>query len=357
MASLPARPTLADVAREAGVATVTVSRVLEGSDKVALQTRERVTAAMQRLGYFGNAAATQLVSGRTPTIGVVTSNITDYGYASTMRGIEGRARQRDMSMLISVIEDTSDTDIRQAVGTVASRAVAGVIVIDYDDAAHAVIPHMPPYLPVVTTTRPNAGHLDVVRPHVFIDEYNGAVAATEYLIELGHRSIFVIAPPKKEPVERRSDGITDALTAARLPHFPVVRCPTWRPESGYAAAQELLDSYGEVVTAIACGNDELALGAMRAIAERGLRVPDDISIVGFDDNPLAAYCNPGLTTVAQDFTALGFAAFDLLAEVISGNDVVDPPPLATELIVRESTAPPHPERGLAVPRPSGVSAG
>lgn len=340
----PQRPTVADVAAEAGVAAITVSRVIEGSDKVAAKTRAKVVTTMEALGYFGNAAATQLVSGRTQTIGIVTSNIIDFGYASTILGIERRARERGWSVLIAAIEDSSPESIRQTVGTVASRALAGVVVIDYDDVAHAVVPAIPSYLPVVTTSGPSISR-DAVRPHVSIDDYLGAVAAAEHLIGLGHRSIFVVAPPNYELTESRSIGTLDALNRARLPHYPVARCDSWRPGSGYAAAVELLDAYGDDITAMACGNDELALGAIRAVVNRGLRVPEDVSVVGFDDNPLAAFASPPLTTVAQDFNALGYAAFDLLVGLIEGLEPEESTKPAATLVVRESTAAPNPQRG------------
>lgn len=345
MTGFPPRPTVADVAAEAGVAAITVSRVLEGSDKVAAATRAKVTAAMERLGYYGNAAATQLVSGRPQSIGVVTSNVADYGYGSTIRGIERRAREAQMSILIAVIEDSEPGDIRQTVATVASHALAGVVVLDFDEVAHAVIPALPPYLPVVTTTRPEQSRSEE-RPHVYIDDYLGAVAAAEHLIALGHRSVFVIGQPNYAPGERRTAGTLDVLSAAKLPHYPVVPADSWRPEAGYRAGADLADSYGTDVTAVVCGNDELALGAIRAFSERGLRVPEDISVTGFDDNPMAAYATPALTTVAQDFTALGRASFDLLHALITGEEPPEPVALVPELVVRETTAAPNPNRGL-----------
>lgn len=155
----------------------------------------------------------------------------------------------------------------------------------------------------------------------------------------------MVAPPNYELTERRSTGTLDALNRARLPHYPVARCTSWRPEAGYAAAAELLDTYGEAVTALACGNDELALGAIRAVVDRGLRVPEDISVVGFDDNPLAAFASPPLTTVAQDFNALGYAAFDVLHALIEGREVVEAQQPEATLVVRGTTAAPNSQRG------------
>lgn len=324
---------------------MTVSRVLEDSGKVAEGTRARVVAAMEKLGYFGNAAATQLVSGRTQTVGVVTSNVADYGYGSTIRGIERRARERGMSILIAVIEGDSADDRRRTVATVAAHALAGVVILDFDDIAHAVVPAMPDYLPTVSTTRP-INVAESRRPHVFIDDHLGAVSATEHLIELGHRTVFLLAQPNYDATERRAAGTLETLTRANLPHYPVLACDSWRPDSGYRAALELLSNYGDDVTAIACGNDEIALGAVRALSELGLRVPEDVSVVGFDDNPMAAFTTPAITTVAQDFTALGAASFDLLDALLSDSTDTRPPPLVPSLIVRESTAPPNPNRGL-----------
>lgn len=347
MSTFAQRPTIADVATAAGVSTVTVSRVIEGSRRVAASTRERVEAAMRQLGYFGNAAATQLVSGRARTLAVVTSSTADFGYASTISGIEQRARQQDMAVLIAVIEGGEPQEVTKTVSTVASHALAGVIVIDYDQAAHSVLPELPGYLPAVGTTAPRGGRA-AVRPFVSIDDYEGASLAAQHLVSLGHRSIFMIAQPTNDPEVQRSRAVMDVLDAAHLPHYPVIRCPDWRPESGYAAAAELLRSYDNQITAIACANDEIAGGALRAIHDMGLSVPEDISVVGFDDGPMAAYSLPSLTTVRQDFVQLGQSAFDLLLRVIAGGDVVSGTVASPVLVVRESTAPPNPARGLGL---------
>lgn len=344
-AAFPARPTIADVARHAGVSTITVSRVIEGSPKVAGSTRSKVEEAMEDLGYFGNAAATHLVSGRTGTVAVVTSTTADYGYASTIAGIEHQARRHGMAVLIAVIEGESPEAIRSTVRTVASHAVAGVVVLDFDPPAHAVVPALPGYLPAVSTKGPGTGET-LVRPSVTIDEYAGAIRATEHLIELGHRTVFVLAPPHQETRERRSEGVQDALNAALLPQYPIIRCADWKPQSGYAGTRELLDRYGDAVTALACANDEIAFGAIRAIYDAGLTVPGDISVVGFDDDPAAQYTRPALTTVRQDFVALGASAFDLLHGLLAGSTEVTFEHQMPELVVRESTAPPNPRRGL-----------
>jgi DNA-binding LacI/PurR family transcriptional regulator len=335
----PQRPTLADVATAAGVSTVTVSRVIEGSDKVTDKTRERVHEAMDRIGYFGNAAASHLVSGRATAIGIVTSNTADYGYAATIHGIEKRARELDMSVLIAVIEGSDVPSVRKVVGTVASHALGGVVVLDFDAGAHTALPALPSYLPAVAATGQSDGS-GISRPFIQMDEYEGGGLAARHLIELGHRSIFILAPHDTRPTERRSLGILDALTQARLPHYPVIRCADWRPRSGYDGANELLDNYGDQVTAIACANDEVALGAIRALLDRGLRVPEDVSVIGFDDHPLAAFASPPLTTIRQDFDRVGELSFSLLEALMSGRELPEERRVQPELVVRGSTAAP-----------------
>ncbi|MDR2373964.1 MAG: LacI family transcriptional regulator [Bifidobacteriaceae bacterium] len=344
MNGFPARPTLSDVAARAGVSTVTVSRVIDDSPKVASRTRARVRAAMDELGYFGNAAATQLVSGKAQAVGVIASDTAEYGYASVIAGIEQAARALDMAVLIAVIEGDGEDSARKTVATVAAHALAGVIVIDYDEPAHAVARALPSYLPSVSTTAPYHGP-DLPLPHVMINEYDGAVDAGRHLIALGHRSIFILGPPSSEPTRRRVRGIEDALDEAHLPHYPVIRCADWHPEAGHAAAAEVLTRYGNEVTAIACANDEIALGAIRAIGEAGLTVPHDVSVVGCDDNPIAAYALPALTTIRQDFGRLGRQAFNLLVELAAGREAGPAEVIDATLVIRESTAAPNPRRG------------
>lgn len=345
MNGFPPRPTLADVASAAGVSPITVSRVVEGSDKVAVGTRARVHAAMERIGYYGNASASHLVSGRGGAIGIVTSNTADYGYAATIHGIEQGARAMALPVLISVIEGTDAASVQKSVRSVASHPLAGVVVIDFDESAHAVLPALPAYLPVVFATSHSDGR-GVDRPFVDMDEYEGGRLAARHLVSLGHSAIFILAPHETQPLERRSQGILDELTEARLPHYPVVRCADWGPGSGYAGARQLLDDYGSTVTAIACANDQVAVGAIRAILDRGLRVPEDVSVVGFDDHPLAAYSSPPLTTVHQDFEAQGRLAFDLLDALVAGDGREVVRRVVPELVIRRSTATPHPGRGL-----------
>ncbi|MCZ0856749.1 LacI family DNA-binding transcriptional regulator [Actinomyces israelii] len=346
MKPTPKRPTIADVANEAGVSTVTVSRVLSRSQKVSDKTRARVEAVMRELGYFGNSAARQLVSGRPETLAIITSETLPYGYAQTISGAEQRARRAGMSSLICVLDRDDEKAVEHAVASTASHQPAGVVVVDYDALAHSAISRIPDYLPVVDVGPPQSGESSG-KPYVAIDEYGGAYEVTKHLVELGHTSVFVVAQPNNAPPERRSVGALDALRDARLPLYPIVRCESWEPRSGYRACRRLLEEYGELVTAVVCPNDELALGAVRAVHEAGLSVPEDVSVTGFDGIPLADVVTPTLTTLRQDFTAAGRAAVELLLDLPDrAGAAPSPVVIASELIRGESTTVPHPRRGL-----------
>jgi DNA-binding LacI/PurR family transcriptional regulator len=208
-----------------------------------------------------------------------------------------------------------------------------------------VLPALPAYIPAVSATSPSEGS-GVDRPYVSMDEYDGGLLAARHLIGLGHRSVFMIAPADTRPAERRSLGVIDALNEARLPHYPAFRADDWRPSSGYQGANRLIDDYDDRVTAISCANDEVALGAVRALLDRGLRIPEDVSVMGFDDHPLAAYASPPLTTVHQDFETLGKLSFQALHALIDGRPLPQVAHVAPQLVVRGSTAAPNARRGF-----------
>nr|WP_250649011.1 MULTISPECIES: LacI family DNA-binding transcriptional regulator [unclassified Actinomyces] len=340
------RPTIADVAQEAGVSTVTVSRVLAGSDQVSEATTRKVRRAIDALGYYGNSVARQLVSGRPETLGIVTTDTITYGYAQTISGVERQARDAGMSSLICVLDLGDHERADDAVRSMLGHPLAGVVIIDFDADAHRVIGMLPTYMPVVAIGEPHTVSSSE-RPYVAFDEYEGARALVNRLIELGHTSVFIIAQPNNDPPERRSVGALDALRDACLPTYPVSRCQEWSPEEGRRLCTHILERYGEAVTAVVCPNDEIAVGAMRAVADAGLRVPEDVSVTGFDGVPIGAQLSPSLTTVRQDFVLAGRQAVDLL---LGHHDAADGGPphaeIHPEVIERESIAPPNPARGL-----------
>ncbi len=326
--------TLSDVARLAGVSTMTVSRVINGLAKVAPDTRVKVLAAMESLDYQPNLLARGLASGRSRSIGVLTIDTTLYGPRAALRGVELAARDRGYSVTITTLNDPDRTAVVEAANLLRSRSTDGVIVVQpmISDESPEEFPRDTPPMVAVHGGAPGD------YPMISVDQRGGARMATEYLLSLGHRTVWHIAGPQDwyEGLERVA-GWREALAAAGVEEPRMLR-GDWSAASGYAAAQDLLKESG--VTAVFVANDQMALGLMHAMHERGIGCPDPISLVGFDDIPEAAYFSPGLTTVRQDFGEIGRRSVELLVAMIEGTEVPEFQILQPELIIRGSTAPP-----------------
>lgn len=331
-----AAPSIRDVAAAAGVSYQTVSRVLNDSPNVRPDTRRLVLDTIERLRYRPNRAARVLGSGRVNAVTVVTTNTMLYGYASTLQGIEEAARMKGLAVGVRVVESDRSTDVGHAVEHVSDRSAGGVIVVAFDSAGARVLRELPAELPVVGATE--AGGLRNT-PHtmIFLDEQPAAADATRHLLQLGHRTVHHVAIPSETRTSARRAGWRGALVAAGAP-VPPVRQAGWDPRSAYLAGQRL--AADPEVTAILCGNDDTALAVRRALYEAGRDVPGDVSIVGFDDVPGAAYWTPALTTVRMDFGALGRACVAAAVSAVSGTPLPQAPLPAPRLVVRESTAPP-----------------
>jgi DNA-binding LacI/PurR family transcriptional regulator len=329
------RPVMADVARLAGVSHQTVSRVVNDHPNVRPQTRDNVLAAISKLAYRPNAAARTLVTRRTHTLGVISCDTDLFGPASMLYGIEQAAAGAYFVSIASLpaIDHGAALD---AVERLLGQGVEGVIVIAPSTSAVAALGGMPPEVPLVAvgcgTSAPLAS--------VAVDNIAGARSATEYLLSLGHRSVhFVSGPQTSLDGRERTIGWQQALAAAGLTPPPQLT-GDWSSRSGYELARRL--AARPEVTAVFCANDQRALGVLRAMAEHGRPVPDEVSVVGFDDLPEAGYFCPPLTTVRQDFAELGRRALRLLVEKIAGASADGPQrPVSTELIVRASAAPPR----------------
>ncbi|MCA0306516.1 MAG: LacI family DNA-binding transcriptional regulator [Actinobacteria bacterium] len=330
-------PTLTDVARLAGVSTMTVSRVINGHAKVATQTRDRVRAAMDSLDYRPNMLARGLASGRSRSIGVLTVDTTLYGPRAALRGIELAARDRGYSVTIAHLSDPDLTAVAQGASLLRSRSSDGVILLqplisEVEADASPAVADLPPMVAIHAGTPGSY-------PAVSVDQRVGARMATEYLLGLGHRTVWHISGPRAwyEGLERIV-GWQEALQAAGA-EVPPVQAGDWSAASGYAAAREVLANPG--VTAIFVANDSMALGTLHAMHELGLRCPEDVSLVGFDDYPEAEFFSPGLTTIRQDFDEIGRLSVGLLLEMIErGVASTQHLVLEPELVVRGSAAPP-----------------
>lgn len=333
-----ASPSIRDVAAAAGVSHQTVSRVLNDSPFVNAGTRKHVLAVIERLGYRPNRAARALGLGRSRSVTVVIADTTLYGYASTLRGIEEAARQQGLAVGVRVVESADPDDVRHAVEYVSDPNAGGIVVVAFDAAGAAVLRALPPDLPAVAATE--AGGLgDISRPMIFLDERQAAADATTHLLALGHRTVHHVAIPSETGASARQAGWRSALEAARAP-TPAVVPAGWDVHSAYLAGQAL--AADPDVTAILCGNDDTAMAVRRALHEAGRDVPGDVSIVGFDDVPGAAYWTPALTTVRMDFVALGRACLAALAATLTGAPQPAVELAPPSLVIRESTAPARP---------------
>ncbi len=326
-------PVMADVGRLAGVSHQTVSRVINGSPRVRPETRGRVLAAMRELGYRPNPVARALVTGRSNTLGVVSFDTTLYGPASTLFGIERAAHEAGYFIIVASLKALDRDSVADAVERLRRHGVDGVLVIaPLEDAADALL-HAPTDVPLVSV---EGGPPDDV-PVVAVDQRAGAMSATRHLLDLGHRSVWHIAgPPEFLEAQQRLAGWRATLAAAGA-QVPPPLTGDWSAQSGYELGRQL--SSDPTVTAIFAGNDQMALGVLRALHEAGRRIPEEISVVGFDDIPEAPYFTPPLTTVRQDFNEVGRRSLKLLLRAIETGDRVPAGPLVEpELVIRASTA-------------------
>jgi DNA-binding LacI/PurR family transcriptional regulator len=327
---------MADVARIAGVSHQTVSRVLNEHPSVRPATRERVLAAIQAVDYRRNSAARALVTRRSHTIGVVSFDTTLYGPASTLYGVEQAARQAGYFVSVASLKTINRGTVHEALDRLAEQSVEGLIVIAPQRDAAEALAELPHGLPVVAVEGGSGPGV----PVVCVDQAEGARLVTRHMIDLGAPTVWHVAGPVDWlEAEGRVQGWEEALSAAGL-EMPLPLRGDWSPSSGYAAGKRLASQRG--LRAVFVANDQMALGLLRAFHERGIRVPDDVLIAGFDDVPEAAYFTPPLTTVRQNFTDVGRRSIDLLLRQIADGLAGEPrsvvPP---ELVIRASTVRPH----------------
>jgi DNA-binding LacI/PurR family transcriptional regulator len=325
---------MTDVARLAGVSHQTVSRVLNGHPNVSRATRKGVQAAIRELGYRRNGAARALVTGRTHSLGVISFDTTIFGPASMLYGVERAAQPGGYSVVVANVPAGGGSGMFEAVERFLEQAVEGIIVIAPHASDVAALAEVAAEVPLVAVKCGTRARL----PSVAVDNVAGAQRATRYLLDLGHPTVHHIAGPSTWlDTEERVEGWRAALAAAGAPE-PAMLTGDWSASSGYEAGRRLATL--PEVTAVFCANDQTALGLIRALAEQGRRVPDDVSVVGFDDIPEAGFFWPPLTTVRQDFGELGRRAVAMLINRISGQRPAHPTlPVEAELIVRASAAP------------------
>jgi LacI family transcriptional regulator len=333
---------MSDVAAAAGVSLATVSRVLSNSDyPVRRETRERVLEAAKALGVQPNMVARALVTSRTAIVAVIVHDIADPYFAEIVRGIEDVAREHDYQVLVS----SSDRDPERELAIVELLLAHRVDALIFaggslkDDRYEKELRRL---LRVFTRRGRAAVQLAphrVKATRVTIDNLAGAAEMTRYLAGLGHRRIgYIAGPPHLSTGGLRTDGYRKGLEDAGVAYDPsLVVGGQFSSEGGRAAAATLLDRHDDL-TAIFASNDVMALGAMVEVHARGLKVPDDLSVAGFDDVPATQYVSPALTTVAIPMRRLGREGLEVALKVLDGASVRSRT-LPTELVVRGSTGP------------------
>ncbi|MGI5240572.1 LacI family DNA-binding transcriptional regulator [Dactylosporangium sp. CA-139066] len=329
-------PAMRDVAHLAGVSHQTVSRVVNDHPNVRSETRARVLAAMRALDYQPNVAARTLATNRSQTVGLVTFDTTLFGPSFMVHAIERAAREAGYFVSIASAREPDVPQVRDAVRRLREQAVEGIVTLAPVAAAWTALRQEPLDVPIVVLGIGAGEGTDV--PMVSVDNAAGAALATRHLLELGHRTVHHVTGPSNWPEAReRLAGWRAALEeAGRVAPAPLAG--DWSAASGYDAGRDFAGR--PEVTAVFCANDQMAMGALRALHEAGRRVPADVSVVGFDDVPEAPYLLPPLTTVRQDFAELGRRSLDLLVDQIStGARRGGEHRTAPRLVVRSSTSP------------------
>lgn len=328
------RATLADVARLAGLSPTAASMILNGrpDTRLSQDAHDRVNAAAQALGYRPNVAARGLRTDKTLTIGFISDVVATTRFASGL--IKGALAAAEAAGHVVLVLETGGDPAREteAIGAVLDRQVDGIIFATMR-ARELFVPDIPAGTPVVMLNATNPRHQTSILP----DEFAGGMRAVQLLLESGHREGIALLGQNDDvekdlfrsaTVARRVAGIRQAMADAGLEFVAEESIWLWEPEEGYKAARSLLDS-GQPFRALVCMNDRIAFGAYQALAEARLSVPDDVSIVSFDNDELAAYLRPGLTTVALPHEAMGKRAVELLLKGGAPGENLIPMPVVT----------------------------
>ncbi|MDX6516251.1 MAG: hypothetical protein QOH73_1917 [Gaiellaceae bacterium] len=332
------RPTIRDVAAIAGVSHQTVSRVIHGDASVRPRTRSLVLKTIEDLNYVPSPSARGLVPNRTHCIGMVTTDVSDHSFAAAVAGAEKEARRLGYYLMIASVEETAEEDGGQYLRLLVERRIEGLILARAHGASEQLTQAEDSKIPIVIIGPQVSGHMAVD-----VDNATAAREAVGHLLSHGHRSIAMITGPVDWPaVQNRMRGYEAACAEWGVEPRPdlVEHALDWSPMSGQAAAARLL-SRDQSFSAVFVHSDLLALGVVRELNAHGLKVPDDISVVGFDDIEVAAFASPPLTTVRQPMEAVGALAASLVIGQLSDRTSMARQAhlLPGIVIARESVAP------------------
>jgi len=327
LAERPSRPaTIYDVARAAGVSAQTVSRLLQGFQGIRPETRHRVERALAQLDYRPNLTARTLKSGRSHRIGALTHAIDQIGPNQVVRGAAAAAREIGYVLDIVTFDMADPTAIADGLSIVLKPDLAGVLVLASTDEMIDAFENTDFRVPVRLFVGDGAAQ-----------EAESAEITTivDHLVALGHRNFFHIAGPANSPAARRRRSTFETKVAASGGRSTGVFVGDWSSAAGYEAMRDLPAQ----TTAVIAANDQMGLGALLAVQQRGIRVPDDLSITGIDDIPESGFLYPPLTTVHVDFIAQGAAAITDLMTAIAPGEIPPAPEHPSWLVARQSSGP------------------
>lgn len=334
----PRGPSIQDVARLAGVSSQTVSRVSTNAQNVAPATRERVIDAMRKLGYTPNTAARALRNGKFRTIGVITQKIDRTGESLTLAAIVEALAERGYTMNLVQAQHPETGELRTASAMLTNQAIDGLIIVRSGNVERSALA-LPPTLPVVVTDSRLIGQY----PSVVSDQVTGTQAAIDHLLGLGHSTVHHISGDlDSHPAASRMAAWRQRLLLNGIVP-PDAFIGDWTAKSGYEAGLKIAKD--PEITAVFCANDEMAFGLMRALHENSRRVPQDVSVIGFDDISLGEFAAPPLSTVRQDFDHIGRELVRMVMEQIETGDHkhVLQTLVPTRLLVRGTSGPPASE--------------
>lgn len=322
------KATMADVAKQSGVSLQTVSRVVRGLTNVSDATRARVQAVINELGYEPNISAQILASGQSRSIGVVTVGDLSYGMQELFVSVEARARRTGRYVVSASAPENDSQELISALKYLQARGVLATVVMAQN----------PFIIPLLERTATSQGVLVMSGRHhlnnyvtIGFDQISGSCEITRHLLTLSDSIVHIAGPLSAQDAMERLAAYQQVCAEVGVP-ARWISANGWSPESGYRVGLEL----NPVPKAIYAASDQIAIGVLRALAERGFKVGKDYYLGGFDDIPEAAYLYPALTTVQQDFSALAKAIIDALEEIIAEKN---PPAveIPTRLVIREST--------------------
>jgi DNA-binding LacI/PurR family transcriptional regulator len=304
--------TMKDVAARAGVSYQTVSRVVNESPHVKLETHARVAEAMGELRYRPNNAARHLVSRRSRIIGFIGA-LTFYGPVRVMVSVEQTAKKHGYNVMFAELPEVNPEEVRRAIDELCARQVDGIVILIPLDLEMEFLRDVCRDVPFIAIDVDLGSSL----PSVLVDQDRGSLLAIRHLTGLGHRRIaFIRGPAGWRAARLRLDGWMKALKRARLASGPILE-GDWTAKSGYQATQKLIRSHRGEFSAIVVANDHMALGVLSALGDNGIAVPNEISVIGFDGLPETKFYQPPLSTIYQDFAALGEVGVEYLLNMIN----------------------------------------